>query len=296
MLRASDRYLLRRLRQPEKWKKIFVERLTEPLHLNLLSAVVAVFGSFRAKVAFDLVVRQQYAFPILRAADLAAGYGFKRLSLIEFGVAAGAGLINMSTIAARVTRVTGVEIDVYGFDTGQGMPPPIDYRDLPECYTTGDFPMDFEALSRALPDRTKLVIGDIEETIPVFVETLPRDAPIGFVAIDVDYYSSAKKCLTLFDAPWDCFLPFVPVYLDDIGDEPASPYSGELLAVSEFNAAHPVRRIAPYTFLRGRRIFKNATWIDRMFAAHIHDHERRSAQQTAREQRVIANEFLAGRG
>lgn len=295
MLTASHRYLLHRLRKREKWKKIFVERLTEPLHLNMLSAFVAVFGSFRAKVAFDLVVRQQYAFPILKAADLAARLGLRRITVIEFGVATGAGLLNMSSIAARVAKATGIAVDVCGFDTGRGMPPAIDYRDLPECFAAGDFPMDFEALSRALPQHTKLIIGDIEETLPKFIDALSRDAPIGFVAIDVDYYSSAKKCLELFAAPWDCFLPMLPVYLDDIGDEPASPFSGELLAINEFNATHPIRRIAPYTFLRGRRIFKNATWIDRMYAAHIHDHAARSADQATRQQRVIANEFLPDR-
>ena len=43
------------------------DRLGEPLHLNLLSLVVRLFGSFRAKVAFDLVERRKYAFPLLKA-------------------------------------------------------------------------------------------------------------------------------------------------------------------------------------------------------------------------------------
>ena len=38
-------------------KRIFVERLTEPLHLNLISLFVGVFGTYRAKIAFDLIVR-----------------------------------------------------------------------------------------------------------------------------------------------------------------------------------------------------------------------------------------------
>src|SRR4030081_2905725 len=61
-------YVLRRLMMPGKLRKLFVERLTEPIHLNLLSLFVALFGSYRAKVDFDLIVRQQYAFPILFAA------------------------------------------------------------------------------------------------------------------------------------------------------------------------------------------------------------------------------------
>ena len=38
-------YVLRRLFQKEKLEKVFVERLTEPLHLNILSAFVALFGA-----------------------------------------------------------------------------------------------------------------------------------------------------------------------------------------------------------------------------------------------------------
>jgi len=44
---GSRFYVLRRLFQKEKLAKVFVERLTEPLHLNLLSLPVALFGSYR---------------------------------------------------------------------------------------------------------------------------------------------------------------------------------------------------------------------------------------------------------
>jgi hypothetical protein len=43
--------------------------------------------------------------------------------------------------ASKTTAVTGVKIDVYGFDTGKGLPPPRTYRDHPELYRQGDFPM-----------------------------------------------------------------------------------------------------------------------------------------------------------
>jgi hypothetical protein len=49
------RFLLPKLGHRHVWCRLFVERLTEPLHLNVLSMFVAVFGSFRAKVAFDRV-------------------------------------------------------------------------------------------------------------------------------------------------------------------------------------------------------------------------------------------------
>lgn len=286
-------YVLRRAFSDRKYRKIFIERLTEPVHLNLMALGVAVFGSYRAKVDFDLMVRQQYAFPLLFAADEAGRSGVSRITVLEFGVAAGAGLMNLCDLAARTTAATGVAIDVVGFDTGRGMPPAIDYRDLPEYFQEGDFPMDFEALRRALPAHGRLVIGPVKDTIPGFLADLSPAAPIGFVSVDVDYYSSAVETLAILTGRPDAYLPIVPVYLDDVAMDGANPWNGELLAVGEFNAAQPLRKVAPFTLLRSKRIFKNAQWIDRMYAAHIHDHPRRTPATAKREEKAyILNEYL----
>ncbi|WP_336485384.1 hypothetical protein [Methylobacterium nigriterrae] len=286
-------YVVRRALTDGKYKKIFVERLTEPLHLNLISLGVALFGPYRAKVAFDLMVRQQYAFPILFAAEEAKRQGLRRITVLEFGVAAGAGLMNMCELARRTEAATGVGIDVVGFDTGAGMPPAIDHRDMPEYFQEGDFPMDFEALRRALPARCRLVIGDVEATIPDFLASVSPAAPIGFVSVDVDYYSSAVKVLGILEGGADQYLPIVPVYLDDVGMDGANPWNGELLAAREFNEAHRLRKLAPFNVLRAKRVFKNAGWIDRMYAAHIHDHPARVPATAKRaRQAYIPNEYL----
>jgi hypothetical protein len=287
------RYLLKRILHPGKIQKVFIERLTEPLHLNFISIFVAVLGGFRAKVAFDLVVRQQYAFPILFAADLAARNGKRSVTLLEFGVASGAGLLNMCQIASAATKATGIEFRIFGFDTGRGMPPAVDYRDLPEVFQEGDFPMDVESLSKSLPPFAKLVIGDITETVPAFLAEMAEDAPIGFISVDVDYYSSAKQVLRILTGPSELYLPIVATYLDDIGVPGSNPWTGELLAVREFNDANEMRKIAPFTLLRSQRIFKNTQWIDRMFVAHIHDHRGRSPAMKRSSQYVLPNEFLS---
>jgi len=286
------RYLLRRLLKRKQLRKVFVERATEPIHLNLLSLIVAVFGSYRAKVDFDLIIRQQYAFPILYAADAAIKYGLKSITLIEFGVASGAGILNMCQIAERTRRATGIDFHVFGFDTGKGMPPAIDYRDLPEVFQEGDFPMDFDKLLRSLPDFARLVIGDIEETIPSFLTSLTSDAPVGFVAIDTDYYSSTKKALRVLNGEASIYLRVLPIYLDDIAVDGSNPWTGELLAVNEFNRESKLRKIAPFSLLRSKRIFKNTQWIDRMYAAHIHDHPLRSPAIRRAKQYILANEYL----
>ena len=210
----------------------------------------------------------------------------------EFGVASGAGILNMCQIAERTRRATGIDFHVFGFDTGKGMPPAIDYRDLPEVFQEGDFPMDFDKLLRSLPDFARLVIGDIEETIPSFLTSLTSDAPVGFVAIDTDYYSSTKKALRVLNGEASIYLPVLPIYLDDIAVDGSNPWTGELLAVNEFNRESKLRKIAPFSLLRSKRIFKNTQWIDRMYAAHIHDHPLRSPAIRRAKQYILANEYL----
>lgn len=285
-------YVLKRLFQRNRVRKVVEERLTEPLHMNLLSLFVAMFGSFRAKVDFDLIVRQQYAFPILHAADMAKAAGFRRVTLVEFGVASGAGLLNMCKIARSVTDAVGVEFDVVGFDTGKGMPAAIDFRDHPEGFREGDFPMDPERLRAALPSFARLILGDIEETIPGFLGELSAEAPLAFVSVDVDYYSSTKKALEVLKSDPGKYLPTVMIYLDDIVFESANPWCGELLAVHEFNSDNAMRKIAPFTMLRVHRLFKNAQWIEQMYVGHILDHPKRSPAHSRPETAVIANEYI----
>jgi hypothetical protein len=45
--------------------------------------------------------------------------------------------------------------------------------------------------------------------------------------------------------------------------------------VSEFNRSRSLRKIAPDRFLRSRRVFKNARWIDQLFPLHVLDHPER---------------------
>ncbi len=89
------------------WWKHLPDRLGEPLHLNLIALLAKAFGGFRSKVDFDLVIQRPHAFGILHAADVAAGFGIKRIAALEFGVAAGRGLMNMSGIARRASAATG---------------------------------------------------------------------------------------------------------------------------------------------------------------------------------------------
>jgi hypothetical protein len=262
--------------------------------MNVLSLFVSVFGSYRMKIEFDLIVRQQFAFSLLKAADEANKESLRSVTVIEFGVAAGAGLLNICEISKHVTKVTGVAFRIVGFDSGTGMPPPRDYRDQPEYFAEGDFPMvDQAALLRALPSNAELILGPIEENIEAFLGTVTPESPIAFVSIDVDYYWSAKECLKILLGRPSQYLPMTIIYLDDIGVQNANPWVGELLAIREFNDDNAFRKISPFTFLRAQRLFKQTGWIDYIYAMHVLDHPRRSQVGTrSRAQSVLPNPYL----
>jgi hypothetical protein len=287
------RYTLARALRRQRLKALARDRLGEPLLFNLASVGVAVFGSFRAREAFELINRPQYAWGLLDAADSAAAAGLPSVLALEFGVAAGAGLLNMAGIAQRVSAVTGVDVRVVGFDTGKGMPPPADHRDHPDHYFTGDFTMDVERLRAALPEHASLVIGDLADTARAFVDGVDPRCPIGFVALDVDYWSSTVAALRIFEHPEpERYLPRTPLYLDDITFASHNRWCGELLAVEEFNERNRWRKIERYSFLAHERLFRRSMWIDQIYNLHVLDHARRSTPED-RPPRAIDNPYLS---
>lgn len=286
------KYILRKLMEPHVWRRLAYERLTEPIHMNLAAAFVALFGGFRAKVAFDLVVRQHNAFALLKTADLAKRLGLKELTVVEFGVAAGAGLLNLAEVAVSVTRETGIGFRIVGFDTGKGMPPPRDYRDHPELYQVGDFKMDEAALRASLPSNVELVLGEVEKTVPEFLSRLKSEAPLAYVCLDVDYYHSSKHALEILRGGAEKYLPLTIIYLDDLEDDTHNSRCGELLAVAESNELLSPRIIERHPFLRSYRLLKNARWVDHIFYYHVVDHPFRSRLEARRETVDLGNVYL----
>lgn len=290
---SSFRFISAKLRQPNIRERIFRERFAEPLHMNAIAVLVALFGSFRSKVYFDLVVRPHHAYGLLAAADAAKAQGFSRFTAIECGVANGAGLLNMCRIGSQVTAATGIGIDFVGFDNASGMPLAVDYRDHPEYYQPGDFVMgNRSALVAALPANARLVIGDVKETIPAFIAGHDTASPLGFVSVDVDYYSSTVDCLALFVEAAEKYLMAVLVYLDDVQDLGHNRFAGEMLAVEEFNDANTLRKITPTNFLRERRLFKRAGWISQIYTLHVFDSANRARILQNKQKVVLSNPYI----
>jgi len=229
-------------------------------------------GSVPLLVEYDVWPRPSYAFGVLRAAELARSLGVRAISVVEFGVAGGRGLLALEAIAIQVEKHTGVGITVLGFDAGSGMPEPIDYRDLPHVWRRGFYQMDEPSLRSRLR-RAQLVLGDVGETaLPLLREK--KIPPLGFISFDLDYYSSTRKALRVFDAEHDTHLPRVWCYFDDlIQPERAchNEWVGERLAINEFNREHTGLCLSVIPSLRVMRP-RPSWWNEQMFILHDFAH------------------------
>ncbi len=229
---------------------------------------------FAKRLLWDAVTRPHFAYGMYHGADQARALGLEAISVLEFGVAGGNGLVAMEGLAGEITAELGVEIQIYGFDTGSGMPEAKDYRDMAYVWPPGAFEMDVPALEARLTG-AKLVLGDVADTIPTFVADF-RPAPIAFCSFDLDYYSSTMSAFRLFDQDATAFLPRVYCYLDDVvGNdiEIHSKYTGELAAVEDFNQSHETRKISKIHGLRWKRQIP-AIWNEQIFAFQVFDHPR----------------------
>ena len=170
-------------------------------------------GNFEFRLKINALKRMQYAYICFHAAKLGKKLGYKKISIIEYGVAGGQGLLILEEHIKEIEKYFDIEIDVYGFDTGEGLPDPIDYRDLPYHWKKGFYSMNQNALKNKLT-KAKLVIGNIENTSKTFFSKY-NPAPIGAIIHDFDFYSSTKTALSMMNENSDFFLPRVFSYFDD---------------------------------------------------------------------------------
>lgn len=235
------------------------------------------FGSFRERERLGLVNRANYAYGMLRAADMAAYFGKREVTVCEFGVANGDGLLNMIELAEPIQAETGVQFRIYGFDTGAGLPSVTGFKDHPEIWNPGDFSMlGKDELMRRIGSRAELIFGDIKDTIGPFIERVGPDAPLGFASIDVDIYSATKSALEGFKGAPDKYLPAVSLYLDDVAFYFANRWCGELAAVAEFNEEQQMRKIDQDRSIR----YRAQQWCEHMYVCHILDHAARNEPQS----------------
>jgi hypothetical protein len=222
------------------------------------------------EVALNWTRRPSYAYCTYHAADLARRLGIRRISVIEFGVAGGNGLLFLKEFSARVQQALGVEVEVYGFDTGAGLPEVTALEDLPYWFRPSQYRMD-EAALRAELHPAKLVLGDVADTVSSFF-TRYNPAPVGAIFNDLDLYTSTRDSLRLFEQDVSCFLPRLFMYFDDVIGSELEMYSecnGQLLALSEFNR----RQQMVYVGLNQNLLARNdIDYRYQIYYAHLRSH------------------------
>lgn len=218
-------------------------------------------------------LRPNYTWGLMQGVSLARALGIKRVSGLEFGVAGGRGLVALEQIAQALEPTFGVQVDLYGFDTGIGLPKPTDNRDMPNIYAEGRHPTDVAKLQSRLT-RAELMLGLVKDTLDDFIRSNP--APVAFISIDLDYYSSTVHALRLLEASETILLPRVHCYFDDIMGLSCGDCNGERLAIKEFNSKQTKRQLSPVYGLPYvlPAPYANQIWTEMFFMAHLMDHSR----------------------
>jgi len=250
----------------------FIDLSTRPVPLRALffRKLLQIFpiGSWEMRVRAGAVERPHYAICLRNAAWLAQKLGYKAITVVEFGVAGGNGLMCLCNYAETIRRLYGVELRIVGFDSGAGLPETHDLRDIHYIWPAGSFEMDRKALEARLAGRAELVLGDVAETVPQWQPS--ADAPLGAVMFDLDLYSSTRNALPVLTK--ENVLPRVWCYFDDMAghlETSLTDFVGEAAAIREFND-DPARDALRDNVSRAR-VFKHVapeSWHERIYLYH----------------------------
>ena len=256
-------------------RRLLIEVLSRPAPLRVVIGRQVIkrlsLFSYAERLVIGAVERPHYGHCIYEAAKLAARLKYPAISVVEFGCGGGNGLLNAEMHINEVEKLFPVSIQLYGFDNAAGLPPAADYRDYPYYFRPGQFRMDLDALRRRLK-RAKLVLGNVAETRKSFFKEY-NPAPIGAIFHDLDYYTSTREALQIFEVDSRHFVPRTFMYFDDItGDNTWLPneYTGELFAINEFNKASETRKIVLNRAMRSH--YRDKRWAEQIFVYHDFGH------------------------
>ena len=229
------------------------------------------FGSIDFRINESLVGRPHYGYCMLHAVKLAKKLGINGISVIEFGCFGGNGLRSLELFAAKLSKKYKIRIQIYGFDTGTGLPDAKDYRDLMYVWKKNDFAMQKDSYVKDL-NNSKIVYGDVKKTIKTFIKDF-KPFPIGAIYHDMDYFSSTWDSFQLFNESSKNFLPRVFNYFDDItGNELElfNDFTGERLAINQFNKKYKNKKFSISYNLTCRSYPQS--WFFKIRILHIFNH------------------------
>lgn len=173
--------------------------------------------------------RPHYALGMFLSAFLAKELKIKKISVLEFGCWKGEALFDMEIFANDIEKLLNVNIEIYGFEGGDGLPQSKDFKDRLYQFSPGEMKTGFDNYFNKL-NKTKTFFGEFKNTVNQFTNT--NHAPIGCIFNDADYFSST---LESFEVLKDSkkMMPKVYLYFDDLNF--SSSFTGELGAINEFN-------------------------------------------------------------
>ena len=249
----------------------FIGRLAaEPPFRLLARSIVRRFSrDLETRANWSADPYPSYRLGVFHAAQLAKGAGCNAISVAEFGVARGRGLLALERYARETESALGVGIKVFGFDAGSGLPGGTnDYRDHPDFWKQGDFKMDFSALESSIErTRTRLILGEVSKTVPALLDA-GDFAPFGFISFDLDLYSSTRDALEILRSPKRKMLRQTVLYFDDMDFIVNHRWAGEPLAIDEFNAGTSDVKIDRWYAVKAGKPFPEAPYYDKMMVAH----------------------------
>ena len=242
-------------------------------------------GRYEDRLRVGAVDRPHYGYCLYHSAQLAVRLGHKRISVLEFGVAGGRGLVNLEYHAREISKVLPIEIDIYGFDTGQGLPKTEDYRDLPYHWKEGFFKMDVSKLQSRL-QKAKLILGDVRKTTSRFFAEY-KPAPVAAIMFDLDFYSSTVGAFGIFDGAPDFLLPRIYCYFDDVTGTETELYNdhtGVRLAINEFNQRNEKKKLGAAYHLTCSRLVES--WHHQIMVYHDFSHPRYNEFISEKDQQI----------
>jgi hypothetical protein len=209
--------------------------------------------------------RPHYETIIYESCIEAKKLGYNEVSICELGVAGGNGMLALEKYSEKIETILNIKIKIFGFDTGQGLPDPESYKDLPFFWKKNFFKFDSKKVAFK---KSKIILGNVKDTIEQFIALSPKN--IIAIFFDLDFYSSTRDFLLQIEKIRPFLSPRVYCYFDDVFDSnyKLCENNGELLAIKEFNIknqslkiCNSLDNIQDFKFPLG----KNMLWIMHSF-------------------------------
>ena len=139
---------------------------------------------------------------------------------------------------------------------------------------------------------SELVLGDVKETVPKFLEEKHLDeAPLGFIIFDLGFYTSAKDAINLLKSKSNRYLPRTIIYSDN--NYFVLENEADKLAFAEFNNEKG-KTISPIGELAEQLSISWNKWIflgKRMFILSDLKHEKYNINYEQKINKLINSKY-----